>query len=88
MFFTFINGIQNMSSGFFTSIGKAKLGVVVSVTRQLVFLLPLILILPRFFGIDGVMYAGPAADFAAAIIVVVFAVRELGKMDNRMEESE
>lgn len=88
MFFTFINGIQPMSSGFFTSIGKAKLGVVVSVTRQLVFLLPLILILPRFFGIDGVMYAGPAADFAAAVIAVVFAMRELGKMDNRMEESE
>ncbi len=88
MFFTFINGIQPMSSGFFTSIGKAKLGVVVSVTRQLVFLLPLILILPRFFGIDGVMYAGPAADFAAAVIAVVFAMRELGKMDASMEESE
>ena len=84
MFFTFINGIQPMSSGFFTSIGKAKLGVVVSVTRQLVFLLPLILILPRFFGIDGVMYAGPAADFAAAVIAVVFAARELGKMDANM----
>lgn len=81
MFFTFINGIQPMSSGFFTSIGKAKLGVVVSVTRQLVFLLPLILILPRFFGIDGVMYAGPAADFAAAVIAVVFAWRELSAMD-------
>ncbi len=86
MFFTFINGIQPMSSGFFTSIGKAKLGVVVSVTRQLVFLLPLILILPRFFGIDGVMYAGPAADFAAAVIAVVFAGRELKRMDVSTEE--
>lgn len=74
---TCVNGIQPMSSGFFTSIGKAKLGVVVSVTRQLVFLLPLILLLPRFFGIDGVMYAGPVADLAAAVIAIAFARREL-----------
>ena len=58
MFMTFVNGIQPMSSGFFTSIGKAKLGIVVSLTRQVIFLLPLILIFPIFMGIDGVMYAG------------------------------
>ena len=58
MFATFLNGIQPMSSGFFTSIGKAKLGIVVSLTRQIIFLLPLILIFPVFMGIDGVMYAG------------------------------
>ena len=66
MLMTFINGIQPMSSGFFTSIGKAKLGIVVSLTRQVIFLLPLILIFPVFLGIDGVMYAGPIADGAAA----------------------
>ena len=43
MFVTFMNGIQPMSSGFFTSIGKSKLGIVVSLTRQIIFLLPLIL---------------------------------------------
>ena len=40
MFMTFANGIQPMSSGFFTSIGKAKLGIVMSLTRQVLFLLP------------------------------------------------
>lgn len=80
MLLTCINGIQPMSSGFFTSIGKAKLGVVVSVTRQLVFLLPLIVLLPKFWGIDGVMYAGPVADLAAAVIAMGFARRELRRM--------
>ena len=76
-FMTFINGIQPMSSGFFTSIGKAKLGIVVSLTRQIIFLLPLILIFPLFMGIDGVMYAGPIADGAAAIVAIGYSVREL-----------
>ena len=81
MFMTFVNGIQPMSSGFFTSIGKAKLGIVVSLTRQVIFLLPLILIFPIFMGIDGVMYAGPIADAAAGIIAIGFAVKEIRAMD-------
>ena len=79
MLMTFINGIQPMSSGFFTSIGKAKLGIVVSLTRQIIFLLPLILIFPLFMGIDGVMYAGPIADGAAAVVAIGYSVRELKK---------
>ena len=69
-----------MSSGFFTSIGKAKLGIVVSLTRQVIFQLPLILIFPIFMGIDGVMYAGPIADAAAAAVAITLALRELKKM--------
>ena len=80
MFMTFANGIQPMSSGFFTSIGKAKLGVVMSLTRQVLFLLPLIVIFPLFMGIDGVMYAGPIADAAAFTLAIIFARRELMKM--------
>lgn len=77
MFMAFINGIQPMSTGFFTSIGKAKLGIMVSLTKQIIFLLPLIVIFPVFLGIDGIMYAGPIADGAAAVAAVSFAVREL-----------
>lgn len=77
MFVTFLNGIQPMSSAFFTSIGKSKLGIVVSLTRQIIFLLPLILIFPLFMGIDGVMYAGPIADGAAALVAIIFAEREM-----------
>ena len=80
MLMTFINGIQPMSSGFFTSIGKAQLGIVVSLTRQVIFLLPLIIIFPIFMGIDGVMYAGPIADAAAALVAIGYALRELRRM--------
>lgn len=80
MLMTFINGIQPMSSGFFTSIGKAQLGIVVSLTRQVIFLLPLIIIFPILMGIDGVMYAGPIADAAAALVAIGYALRELHKM--------
>ncbi|ERK50458.1 MATE family efflux transporter [Eubacterium ramulus] len=87
MFMTFINGIQPMSSGFFTSIGKAKLGMIVSLTRQILFLLPLILILPVFMGIDGVMYAGPIADLAAAVITIWFVFRQFQDMKQKESES-
>ena len=79
MFMTFINGIQPMSSGFFTSIGKAKLGMIVSLTRQILFLLPLILILPLIMGIDGVMYA----DLAAAVITIWFVLRQFQDMKKK-----
>lgn len=91
MLMTFINGLQPMSSGFFTSIGKAKLGIVVSLTRQVIFLLPLIVLFPLFMGIDGVMYAGPIADAAAAAVAIAYAYRELKKFghcpsqDNMLE---
>lgn len=80
LLFTFINGIQPLTSNFFTSIGKAKMGIIMSLTRQIIFLLPLILILPVFWGIDGVMYAGPIADAAAVALAGYFARREMKKM--------
>ena len=80
MIMTFANGIQPMSSGFFTSIGKAKLGIVMSLTRQVLFLLPLIVVFSLIMGIDGVMYAGPIADAAALSLAILFARRELVAM--------
>lgn len=88
MLMTIVNGIQPMSSGFFTSIGKAKLGIVMSLTRQILFLLPLILIFPRFLGIDGVMYAGPIADTAAFFVAVAFARRELKNMKQNISQKD
>ena len=80
MFMTFLNGIHPFVSGFFTSIGKAKLGIAVSLTRQVIFLLPLIVLFSYIMGIDGVMYAGPIADGAAALVAVGLGIRELRKM--------
>ena len=71
LFFTFLNGIQPVSSNFFTSIGAPKKGIFLSLTRQIIFLLPLLLIFPYLFGIDGVMYTAPIADLAAASVSII-----------------
>jgi len=68
MFFTFINFVQPISSNFFTAIGKPIRGVFLSLTRQILFLLPLLIVFPLFMGINGIMYAGPAADLVAALV--------------------
>ncbi|MCL1805506.1 MAG: MATE family efflux transporter [Clostridiales bacterium] len=80
MFMTFANGLQPLTGGFFTATGRAKIGMFVTLTRQLIFLIPLLLILPLFYGIEGVLYAGPIADFAAAAIAIVLISREMQRL--------
>lgn len=86
MFMTFLNGIQPITANFLTSIGKAKVGVFISLTRQILFLLPLILIFPMVWGLNGVLYAGPIADLASAVVSAVLIVRELRIMTAQEKE--
>lgn len=89
MLLTCVNGLHPITGNFFTSIGKAKMGAIISLTRQFLFLLPLVLILPRFYGIDGVVYAGPVADTVAFILVLVFVgyeFRQLHKLEAKQAE--
>lgn len=79
LFFTIINFIQPITSNFYTAIGKPIGGIFLSLTRQIIFLLPLIVIIPRFIGIDGIMYAGPIADLMAAVVCLIMVVREFTK---------
>lgn len=79
LFFTFLNFMQPITSNFFTATGFPKKGMFLSLTRQIIFLLPLLLVLPLFLGIDGVLYAGPIADFLAGIVAVWMIVREMKK---------
>lgn len=83
LFFTFLNFFQPISSNFFTAIGKPKRGMFLSLTRQIIFLLPLLLLLPLAFGIDGLMYAGPVADFMAAAVSGIMITRELRRAEYR-----
>jgi len=53
-----------------------------SLTRQVLFLLPLIVVFSLIMGIDGVMYVGPIADGAALVLAIIFAKRELLAMKN------
>jgi Na+-driven multidrug efflux pump len=77
LFGVIFNFFQPVVSTFFTSIGKAYKGVFLSLTRQFLFLLPLLLILPRHFGIDGILYAAPVSDTIALIITLVMMGIEL-----------
>jgi Na+-driven multidrug efflux pump len=80
LFMTIANGIQPVTANFFSSIGKATRGFFISLTRQILFLLPLALLFARVWGIDGVMYAGPVADSAAVSLSAVFIMREIREM--------
>ena len=86
MFMTFVNGIQPLTSNFFTSIGKSQKGIILSLTRQIIFLLPLVIILPKFLGIDGVMYAGPIADSIAFITAGILIYKEIRCINIKMSE--
>lgn len=81
LFFTFINGIQPITANTFTAIGKAKKGLFISLTRQIIFLLPLLIILPLFMGVEGIMFAAPVADGIAAVLSACFIWKEFKIMD-------
>lgn len=68
-------GFQVVASHFFQAIGQAGIAMFVTLFRQVIGLIPLLFILPEFFGISGIWIAYPIADVMAAIVVSVFLVR-------------
>ncbi len=80
LFFTWINGLQPITSTFFTSIGKSIKGVFLSLTRQILFFLPLLICLPLIFGINGITYTGPIADGLSAVVAIIMAMHEFKLM--------
>ena len=85
LFGMFLCFLQPISSNFFTAIGKPKKGIFMSLTRQVIFLIPLIICLPLFFGIDGVMYAGPIADFLAFLVCYILVKKEYSRPEFKFE---
>lgn len=83
MFFTFANFIQIFSSNFFSAIGRGKIGLFIAITRQILFLLPLLIILPMFWGIEGVFFSAPIADFLALSITLFFLIKEYKIIKNQ-----
>ena len=70
-----IIGRQIVISNFFQSLGLARKAIFLSLTRQLIFLLPFLALLPRWFGTDGVWYSLPASDLAALIVSEVMLLQ-------------
>jgi putative MATE family efflux protein len=74
-------GFQIIASSYFQAVGKAKLATFLSLLRQIIVLLPLILLLPKLWGVDGVWIANPVSDLVAAIITFIFFRKELNKLN-------
>lgn len=78
-------GFQIVSSSFFQSIGFAAKSLIQSLSRQLIFLIPGIIILPRYFGLDGLWIAMPVSDvfaFILSLFLLTYQMRQLKQMEN------
>lgn len=82
-----IIGFQIVSANYFQAIGKPKQAAFLSLSRQVLVLIPALLILPRFFGLEGVISAGPTADIVASIITGIVLFAELRHLDSKHAES-
>jgi putative MATE family efflux protein len=83
----FSAGFQVVTTSYFQSTGQPLKASILSMLRQLVLLIPLILILPLSFGLEGILYAGPVADITSMIIVSQFVLHEMKKLNRLCKES-
>ncbi len=80
MMFLPVIGFQIVSSNYFQAVGKPKHSALLGLSRQVLILIPALLILPRFFGLNGVLSAGPLADVVSTVITGVFIFVEMEKL--------
>ena len=80
-------GSQAVITNFFQSIGKAKISIFLSLSRQMIFLLPLLIILPPIMGVDGVWAALPASDTVAFIVTWIIMIRYMRRFREMKVES-
>lgn len=83
-----IIGFQIVSANYFQAVGKPKHASFLSLSRQVLLLIPALLILPRYFGLDGVLMAGPVADLVSSIVTGIFLAVELRHLDTRHAETQ
>ena len=85
MMFLLINGLTILMTTFFPAIGKAKTGAFLSLARQLLILLPVMLLMTYIFGVEGMMFATPVSDVIALVLCVYFFKRELNDIHMKEE---
>jgi len=78
-----IVGIQIVITHYFQSVGKAGKAIFLSLTRQVLFLIPLLFILPRFLQLDGIWASGPVADFLSAILAIILLKKEFRHLQDK-----
>ena len=72
--------VQIAGSNYFLAVGRPVKSLLLSTSRQFLILVPLILVLPHFLGLDGIWYAYPLADFLASALTLVFLAREVARL--------
>lgn len=80
MIFFPVVGFQIVSSNYFQAVGKPKHSALLGLSRQVLILIPSLLILPRFYGLEGILSAGPLSDIVSAVITGVFIIFEMKKL--------
>ena len=88
LFLCIFNGVQIPSGIFFQAIGKSTKSAILSLSRQIIILIPAMIILSHIFGLMGVLYAGPFADGIAFILAVILLTRELRQQKESKTEKE
>jgi putative MATE family efflux protein len=73
-------GFQIVSASYFRAIGKPKTAILLMLSRQVLLLIPAALILPLFFGLDGVWAALPTSDFGASLLTGIYLLAELREL--------
>lgn len=79
-------GFQVVSSNYFQAVGKPKHSLALTMSRQVLFLLPAVLILPIFWQMNGVFLAGPVADTLSTVMTGIFLMLELRHLTGKAEE--
>jgi len=79
-------GFQVVGSNYFQAVGKPKQAMFLSLSRQVLLLIPALLILPRFFGVDGVFYAAPVSDFGSALLTGTWLYLELKNLQAKQKK--
>lgn len=79
-------GFQTLASMFFSAIGKPKRATLISVSRNGLFLIPALLILPRFMGLDGVLYSTSVSDGCSMIVVSILYIMGIRDLDKKIKE--
>lgn len=74
-------GTQPLTLSYFTGIGNVRQGLIISLSRQGFFLIPLLFLLPMVFGLNGVLYAGAVADTLACILALTLVARDFKRLD-------
>lgn len=82
-----IIAFQIVSANYFQAVGKPKHSMFLSLSRQVIILIPLLLILPGIFRLDGVWIAGPASDFLSSLLTAFFIIKELKNLHEKHIES-